>query len=255
LTRLIWGQRGERLYEAGVDRGVYYSQIAAGVPWDGLISVTDAPVVSEESSAYFDGQKYRQTKVSDSFACTIEAFTYPDEFFTDAGLLFAGQRPRPFGFSYRTMIGNDKSGLSNYKIHLVYNALAMPSAKNYATQDNTVKSTTFSWDISTTPVNFSGAKPSAHLIVDTSVAYSSNIEDLEAILYGSEGEDPRLPLPQEVFEIFESNSIVRVTDNGDGSFTVEGPDSAVYLTSPTEFEINWPSAVYVDAESYFSSSL
>lgn len=255
MTRLIWGQRGERFYEAGVDRGVYYPMSGFGVPWSGLLAVTDAPIVSEESSAYFDGQKYRRTRVTDSFACTIEAFTYPDEFFTDAGVYFTGQRPKPFGFSYRTMVGNDKTGLETYKIHLVYNAVAAPSAKSYSAMDNTVQSTTFSWDISTTPINFSGAKPSAHLIVDSAVAYPENIEQLEAILYGTESEDPRLPLPDEVFGIFESNSIVKITDNGDGTFTAEGPDSAVYFTSPTEFEINWPSAVYVDAESYFVSSL
>jgi len=140
---------------------------------------------------------------------------------------------------------------THYRLHLVYNVLFSP--EGFSHEQSPV--TSHSWGFTTLPIDIPGAKRSAHLIVETSIAYSWVIEILEDILYGTEGNAPRLPLPEEIVDIFETNAILQIIDNGDGTWTAIGPDSVVYLTDPDTFEISWPSAVYIDADSYTVSTL
>jgi len=139
----------------------------------------------------------------------------------------------------------------SYKIHLVYNTKISPgnvSHKQFEVDP-------FSWDFTSLPIKIFGERRSAHLIVDASKSYSSTMEDLEDVLYGSDTELPHLPLPEELLSIFESNAILRITDNGDGTWTADGPDEAIVMLDSTTFEITWPSAIYIDAVSYTISSL
>jgi len=254
MTRLIWNESGSRYYETGVDRGVFYPPGKTGVPWNGLVSVREAPSGSGKSERYFDGEKYYVESTADSFSGTIEAFTYPEAFEPYDGMddrHLAHQRSRkPFNLSYRTMNGDDV-----YSLHLAYNVLVEPTARPYTSQAEDVEPITFSWDFTTLPVHVPGAKPTAHIIMLTRISYSWTLKDLEDVLYGKEGEDARFPTPQEVMELVESNAVVRIVDHGDGTWSAIGPDDVIQMLDDTTFQIDWPSAVYLDEDTYRISSL
>lgn len=234
ISRLTWDDRD---YEAGLERGVFYLRNGPGEAWNGLTSVQESSD-EDEQVRYIDGVKSRRRRRIDGFSGTIEAFTYPDSFFEN---VLTQRRQRGFGLSYRV----------KDKIHLVYNILVGPTSIDAQQLD----AGSFSWSFTTTPVRVPGVRLSSHLVVDTSDAYPTTVAALEDVLYGSDSTMPRLPMPEEVLDIFDINSILKVTDNGDGSFTVEGPDDVIQMLDLTTFQITWPSAVYIDEDSYTISSL
>lgn len=214
MSKLVWDQTGERLYETGVKNGVLYPQDDAGaypkgVAWNGLTAVTESPSGAEPSPLYADDIKYLNLVSAEELGLTIEAYMYPDEFAVCdgsaelvAGVYLGQQNRKPFGMSYKTTIGNDvKSNDYGYKLHLIYGALAAPSEKAYATINDSPEAITFSWECSTTPVAVNGFKPTASLTIDSTKVNAEKLAALEAILYGSESEEPRLPLPDEVATI------------------------------------------------------
>jgi hypothetical protein len=212
---LTWDQPGERFYETGVDHGVLYLLTAGeydtGFAWNGLVSVTESPSGAEASAQYADNIKYLNLISAEEFGCTIEAFTYPDEFAQCDGSaeptpgLFLGQQPRRlFGLSYRTIVGNDlENNALGYKLHLVYGCLAAPTEKSYTTVNDSPEAITFSWEISTTPVPVIGYNPVSSLTIDSRTTDDTALAELEAILYGDDvvPEEPRLPLPDEVITL------------------------------------------------------
>ena len=220
MVKLIWDQSGQRFYETGTDHGVLYPALetvtdptkpyGAGVAWNGLTAVNESPSGAEATALWADNIKYLNLMSTETFACTIEAYTYPEEFEAcDGSRAIAtgatiGQQPRKmFGFSYRTLVGNDQqSNDYGYKLHLVYGCLASPSAKNYQTVNDSPEAITFSWEVSTTPVEVTGFKPTATLVVDSKKTTAAKLTALEDILYGTDGSGttaaPRLPLPNEV---------------------------------------------------------
>lgn len=212
MTRLSWGDAGSRLYETGADRGVLYPNSGPGVPWYGLISVSEEPTGGEPQPYYFDGLKYLNVSAVEEFAATIEAYSSPPEFAECDGTvalhkgLFASQQPRKsFGFSYRTLIGNDVDGTTyGYKIHLVYNAMAGPSSRSNQTLGDSVEPTTYSWPIEAVPFDLPGIKPTAHLIIDSTLTAPGLLSLLEGYLYGSGGIDPYLPPAVEVVRLFRN---------------------------------------------------
>lgn len=234
MTRLRWEDRN---FEAGVDKGVFYPPDGPGEPWNGLVSVQETSPDWNGKVRYLDGQKTERPG-KEEFAGVIQAYTYPDSFHA---ILLTRRRHRTFGLSYRT----------KGKIHLVYNVLITPTNVVYLQDEGDP----FNWGFTTTPVLVPGTRPSAHIVIDTGRTYAWTLEALEKVLYGSDEGNARLPLPQEVFDIFEQNSILKVTDNGDGTFTVEGPDSAIQMLDATTFQITWPSAIYIDEDTYTISSL
>lgn len=248
MTRLIWDDVADRHYESGVDQGVFYPNNGPGEAWNGLVSVEESPSDSDSEGRYIDGVKVHGRQKIGSYEATLSAFTYPAAFNEYVGLyngFISRQRPRRFNFSYR--ITTD----TGHKIHIVYNAEASPTSNSYSFDDTTP----FSWEISTKPTPIEGAKNSAHIIIDTSIAYPETIQELEDVIYGSDAAPPTLPSPNEILAIFEENSILRVVDNGDGTFTVTGPDTAIKMLDPITFEIAWPSAVMIDETRYKLSSL
>lgn len=217
MAKLVWDKAGEHYYETGVDHGVLYSRSTSGVydngyAWNGLTSVTESPSGAESSPQYADNGKYLNLISEEEFGATIEAFTYPDEFAQYNGEaeladgVYAGQQKRgTFGLSYRTKVGDDVNGQDkNYKIHLIYGCTAAPSEKAYSTVNDSPEATTFSWEISTTPVDVPGFKPTASITLDSRKVEETKLKAIEKILYGSDESPetkPRLPLPAEVIQI------------------------------------------------------
>lgn len=214
MSALVWDQTTQKLYETGVDRGVLYpvsnNAYGAGVAWNGLTAVNESPSGAEPSDIYADNTKYLTLRSAETFGATIEAYTYPDEFAEcDGSAMVAtgvtiGQQPRKsFGLCYRTLIGNDTDGQDHgYKLHLIYGCTASPSEKSYQTVNDSPEAITFSWEVSTTPVNVEGHKPTAQLIVDSTKVDKAKLATLEAQLYGGENAEPKLPTPAEVIAIF-----------------------------------------------------
>lgn len=190
---------------------------------------------------YIDGQKVTQTSRPGHFSGTIEAYTYSAGF-QDS---LTSKRPKSFGLSYRT------EAAKSYKLHLAYNVLVAPSTYIRQQQDTDV----FRWPFTTMPIQLPDGTWSSHLEIDTSIAYPWAVAALEDILYGTEETEPRLPLPAEVLALFEDNSILQVTDHGDGSFTIEAPDYILSMVDGTTFEVTWPSVILNDADTYTISSL
>lgn len=219
MSKLVWDKTGERLYETGVRKGVLYLKgengaYSNGVAWNGLTAVTESPSGAEATPLYADDIKYLNLLSAEEFSATIEAYTYPDEFAEcdGSGSLVAGvfigqQKRKQFGLCYRTVLGNDEDGEEyGYKLHIIYGCLAAPTEKAYATINDSPEAITFSWEISTTPVEVSGFKPTASLVIDSTKADAEKLAALEEILYGKDGTGdqqtgavaPRLPLPDEI---------------------------------------------------------
>ena len=218
MSKLIWDATGERLYETGVKNGVLYPQVGAvyptGVAWNGLTAVTESPSGAEASPLYADDIKYLELMSKEEFGGTIEAYMYPDEFKACNGEaelaagVSIGQQPRqPFGFSYRTIIGNDtEKDKHGYKLHLVYGAMASVSEKAYATVNDSPEALTFSWEFTTTPVDVTDHEPTSILTIDSTKVDKAKLTALENVLYGSSGEEARLPLPDEVLSIINGTA-------------------------------------------------
>lgn len=213
MAKIVWDKTGEHFYETGVKNGVLYVQEGSaypkGVAWNGLTAVTESPSGAEATPLYADDIKYLNLISTEEFGATIEAYTYPDEFAACDGsatlvdgVMIGQQARKTFGLCYRTTIGNDTNGNDyGYKLHIIYGALAAPSEKAYATINDSPEAITFSWEVTTTPVNVTGAKPTASITIDSTKADRTKLAALEDILYGKDGEpgnEPRLPLPDEI---------------------------------------------------------
>ena len=214
MSKIVWDQTGERLYETGVKRGVLYVQDSGGtypkgVAWNGLTAVTESPSGAEATPLYADDIKYLNLISTEELGGTIEAYTYPDEFAECDGSasiatgVYIGQQSRKtFGMCYTTTVGNDvDSNAHGYKLHLIYGALASPSEKACSTINDSPEAITFSWEFSTTPVNVTGFKPTANIVIDSTKATPEKLAALEKILYGDAEVEPRLPLPNEVAQV------------------------------------------------------
>ena len=215
MPKIKWDQTGERYYETGVSKGVLYpyanNTYAKGVAWNGLINVSESPEGAEATPLYADNIKYLNLMSAEEFKATIEAYTYPDEFAAcngeaslEQGVSIGQQKRSQFGLSYQTKIGNDVDSELGYKIHLVYGALAAPSEKAYATVNDSPEAITFSWEISTTPVEVPGFKPTASLVIDSTKVDPTKLAEFEKKLYGDETNEAALPLPSEVAALFHA---------------------------------------------------
>ena len=215
--RVKWDQNGERLYETGVDRGMLYPEVdntyPLGVAWNGLMSVEESPSGAEANPIYADNIKYLNLVSVEEFGATIGAYTYPDEWgqcdgsaeIAD-GVQIGQQTRKEFGFSYRTILGNDiKLNDYGYKIHLIYNCLAAPSSKSYETVNDSPSAAELSWEISTTPIPVEGYKPTATIVIDSTKTSAEKLKALEDILYGTDTTDPRLPLPDEIMALMKKS--------------------------------------------------
>lgn len=218
MSKLVWDQTGERLFETGVKQGVLYPQEGGvypkGVAWNGLTAVTESPSGAEATPLYADDIKYLNLLSNEEFGATIEAYTYPDEFAScdgsaeiAPGVVIGQQKRKAFGLSYKTTLGNDVDSYDHgYKLHLVYGALATPTEKAYATINDSPEAITFSWEITTTPVAVKGFKPTAIVTVDSTKVSAEKMAALEEILYGTDDVEAKLPLPDEVAELLKTEA-------------------------------------------------
>lgn len=211
MSKLEWDATGKRYYETGIDHGVLYpmanNAYTKGVAWNGLTSISESPDGADATDFWADNIKYASMRAAENFKGTIEAYTYPEEFEACNGEatlvegITIGQQARAaFGLSYRTLVGSDTdpAGGSMYKIHLVYGCTVSPSERSYETVNDSPDAITFSWEFETTPVNVTGAKPTAILTIDSRKLTAEQLKKLEDKLYGTESTEASLPTPDEV---------------------------------------------------------
>ena len=217
MSKLVWDAIGKHFYETGTEHGVLYPMAAdgetyaAGVAWNGLTGVTESPSGGEPNAIFADNIKYLNLYSAEEFGATIEAYTVPDEFAEcdgtaqiAAGVTISGQKRKAFGFSFRTLIGNDvKSNDYGYKLHLIYNAMATPSERGYTTVNDSPEAMTLSWTVTTTPVAVGGNyRPTSHIVIDSQKVDATKLAQLEETLYGSASSQPTLPTPAQVIAMF-----------------------------------------------------
>jgi hypothetical protein len=261
VTRLDWNAVGSRFYETGVDRGVLYVDGYPGVPWNGLTSVNESPSGGDPKSFYLDGVKYLTIPSTEEFEGTITAYTYPNEFSQcngdsqpRSGLFLTHQRRKSFGFSYRTLIGNDQSGSYGYKIHVVYNALVSPTERSNESLKDTIDPDDFSWKFTCKPPVMDGYRPTAHIVIDSRSTDPSALSEIENILYGTDEDQSRIPTLDEIVAAYDTISTLTIVDNGDGTWTATAPYDVIRLLSDDQFEITSPTAIFIDADTYNISS-
>lgn len=274
-----WDEIGKHLYETGVDRGMLYQYDSAtnsfkdGVVWNGLTAVNESPSGAEANDQYADNIKYLSLRSAEDFGFTIEAFTYPDEFGQNdgtaepvSGVVIAQQTRKAFGFSYRTLVGNDTVGTDyGYKVHLVYNATASPSEKSRSTVNDSPEAATFSWEATTIPVEVGTVngvtyKSTAHIVIDstkfTTAAEKATLAAFEEIIYGkaadatqgTEEVAARLPLPAEVFTLLNSGSAGSIVLSSHTATVEVGSTVAITaVTEPADAVVTWTSDDESDA--------
>lgn len=216
--KLEWDKTGERLYETGVDKVALYVQESGaypkGVAWNGVIAITESPSGAEPTPLYADNIKYLNLISAEELGLTIEAYMSPEEFdqcdgaaSVAKGVTIGQQDRKQFGLAYRTIIGNDVDGNNyGYALHLVYGGLAAPSERANNTVNDSPEAANLSWEVSTTPVNVTGYKPTASLEIKSTDADPTKLAALEAILFGDEDAEARLPLPDEVIELMKDDT-------------------------------------------------
>lgn len=213
MSKIIFDNTGEKIYETGVDHCVLYvrdgNTYQTGVAWNGITAINENPSGAEATPIYADNIKYLNIVSGEDFGATIEAYTYPDEF-TEcdgsaeiiAGVKIGQQTRKPFALCYRTLIGNDVAGTGHgYKLHFIYNAQAAVSAKNYKTINESPEAMSFSWEISTTPEVVEGFKPTATVTVDSTKVDATKLKALEDKIYGAENSEPTMPTISEIVSL------------------------------------------------------
>lgn len=218
MSALTWDEAGKRFYETGVDKVVLFVQNGGaygdGVAWSGVKSITEKPSGAEDTKLYADNMKYLTIKSAEEFGATIEAFTYPDEWAecdgsaeVSTGVTIGQQARKIFGLAYRTKIGNDQAFDDfGYKIHLIYGAQASPSERANNTINDSPETADLSWEISTTPVNVAGFKPTSTLVIDSTKVDPDKLKSFEEKLYGSTSGDSALMTPDEVIAHFGASA-------------------------------------------------
>lgn len=210
MSKMVWDQTGERRYETGIEQVALYKQVSgaypAGVAWNGVTALNLTPSGAEPTPLYANNRKYLTMMSVEELGGTIEAYTYPDEWaecdgsaMAAPGVYIGQQARKTFGLVAKTLIGNDtEMSKYGYKLHIIYGGLASPSEQSNATVNDTPEAKTMSWEFSTTPVAVTGYESTSYICIDSTTVDAEKLKALEAILYGSEEAEARLPLPDEI---------------------------------------------------------
>ena len=251
--KLQWDNVGERFYETGTSKGVLfpYSKDAyqTGIAWNGLTAVSESPSGAEPTALWADDIKYLNLYSTEEFGATITAYTYPDEFAECdgsvdliPGVSIGQQNRKMFGLAYKTLIGNDTDGTDKgYKIHCIYGCKASPSEKSYATVNDSPEAIEFSWEVSTTPVDVEGKKPTANIIFDSTKLSAAQMQIVEDTLYGTESTDPRLPLPAEWVTLLGEATADIVLNKSNVNVEVGETTTITATPSPKDSIVTWSS--------------
>ena len=261
MTTISWDEVGQRFYENGVTKGVFYPQNAPGVAWNGLTSVKESSVDTADP-LYIDGQKYGDLITLGDFKGTMQAFTYPKEFLpydgvlqAEVGFALTAQTRMRFGLCFRTEINSDLGQSIGYKLHLLYNVLAIPAQRDYQTLSLDNDPIEFEWDISAIPEIIDNFRPTAHIVIDSRDIDEFLLLDLENLLYGTEETDPQLPSMQSLITFVLGWGRLIISVDGDGIWTASSPIPGVIEDLDAEsFQITSDTAVYLDSETYEISS-
>ena len=265
MAKLVWNEPDKKLFESGLDRGVLYLQGPSvnwpGVAWNGLISVnkTSGRAITP---VHFDAQVVSNTVSMGAFSGSLTAMTYPDEFATyegdlelRSGVYLTDQMPKVFCLSYRTLIGDGILGVeAGYKLHIVYNLMAVPQDKEYTTHSENPEAMELSWDLAAVPPSALGHRPTAHIILDSTRINSSLLRTVETIIYGDAAMPAYLPPFEELMSILTAFFALTIVDNGDGTWdAIVHPDyegEYIEFLPDDEFRIDNANAIYIDAETY-----
>jgi hypothetical protein len=258
MSALVWDQVGTHMFETGISKGVLYKDDSYGVPWNGLTAIEES-TSNEVDPVHFDGVKFNDIVTIGDFTAVLRAFTYPNDFLyyegtieDQTGFYILDQPQSKFGLSYQTKIGDDVHGIeSGYKIHLLYNLTALPSQRLYQTLSMSTEPIEFEWTITSIPEEIENFRPTAHVVLNSLEMDSHLLADIEAILYGDEDNDPRLP-PLKGFATFIRKwDRLIITDNGDGTWTADSKEEGVItMIDDTTFQIITDTAEYLDATTY-----
>lgn len=259
MTVLEWDKAGARVYETGVDRGVLYLKDGRVVPWNGLTSVDDNSS-ADLKSYYLDGVKILDHVTPGDFSAKLGAFTYPDEFEEVVGapqiapgLTFYDQQSKSFNLSYRTRVATDLDENYGYKIHLLYNVVAVPDSHKYESIQERINAPEFAWSLSGTPPigTIDGIRPTAHVSIDSTEAREDLLQQLEDILYGTSTTAPRFPTILELRLIFGEVGGLYIINNGDGTWTAIDPsDDFISMLDSESFQIDHADAWYNGPDEY-----
>ena len=257
---LVWDKIGEKTFETGLDKGVLYLPDGSAVVWNGLTAVTEH-LSSSTENVYYDGQKINEFVSLGEFTASLKALTYPDEFFILEGSaslkngIYAGeQKPQRFGLCYRTRLGNDQDQADGYKIHLIYNVLAIPSDKSYATMSGDISPVEFEWTISTIPEEVPGLRPTAHITINSLEMDPWLLEELEGILYGDSDSDASLISMEDLVSYVTEWYRVRIIDHGDGTWSaVSDRNDFINIQADQYFDIVNINARYLDDVTFIIS--
>lgn len=261
MTKIVWDAVGSRVYENGVDRGVLYLPDGSSVPWNGLTAVIEK-INKTATGVYFDGVKISNILTAGDFAATLKAVTYPDEFLElegagelRNGVYLSDQRPQTFALSYRTMVGNDVEGReAGYKLHILYNVLAVPSDKTYASLADDPMLVEFEWNLTAVPEDIDGFSATSHLIIDSRKVDPLLLEEIEILLYGnSEADSVLLPM-QEFVTMMAEWYRVKIIDNGDETWeAIESRPGFIFEPVPGQMLLLNVNALYTSDTTYIIS--
>lgn len=264
MATITWDEPEARRYESGIDRGVLYLTDGFGVAWNGLISMEEESEL-DVTPIHFDGFKVNDFVTLGSFAGTLTAYTYPDEFFSYEGfaqvrngILLADQPLKTFALSYRTMVGNSVDGqAASYKIHIVYNLTAIPSGKSYDTISDDPEAVEFEWELTAVPNEITGFRQTAHMIIDSRIVDQALLKDIEDSLYGTENTHPKLIGIEDLVGFLDGWFRLQIVDHGDGTWSaIEKIDGDyIHMLSADEFEIVNANAGYLDSDTYKITSI
>jgi hypothetical protein len=258
MTALQWDQVGDRRFETGIDRGVLFLSDGRAIAWNGLTGIEDS-TTRELQAHYLDGVKFLEREIIGDYSAKLKAFSYPEEFNevlgvkqVHEGLYYHDQPSERFNLCYRTLVGNDIDGTDHgYRIHILYNVMAIPDAQSFSTLGESAQVTEFSWTLSGIPPATPGYRPTMHISIDSTQTDLPRLQDIEEMLYGTDSADPELPPLSEFTDFFDQFNNLYITDNGDGTWTAtDAGEDFITMIDATTFVIDNANATYLDAVTY-----
>ena len=218
MSKIVWGSKKE--YQSGCNKAVLYmyegGDYLHGVAWDGITDMSRETKGGEIDALYSGGIRVRNLFTQMEYGFSITCYSYPEEFEpcigeTEivSGMIVEQQERAMFGVSYQTQISNMFEPDAGYYIHLVYGCMVASYDYENKTINSSPEPVEFTFDVETIPSipsDFEGLNAIAHVKINSTKTDPERLAMLLDILYGTDEEDPRMPLPDEVAEILSGTS-------------------------------------------------